>query len=102
MAQRHFLAAIGDLPPAGGKAFTVAGRRIAVFKVEGSYFAIDDLCTHDQASLAEGTLEGSTVVCPWHAAEFNVKTGEVLCPPAAENVRSYPVFVHGDSAEIEI
>jgi 3-phenylpropionate/trans-cinnamate dioxygenase ferredoxin subunit len=102
MPQRHVVAAIGDVPPGGGKAFTVAGLRIALFNVDGRFFAIDDLCTHDGASLAEGSLGGTTVVCPWHAAEFDVTTGEVLCPPATESVRSYPVFVNGDSVEIEI
>ena len=102
MPQRHVVAAIGDLPPGSGKAFTVAGLRIALFNVDGRFFAIDDLCTHDGASLAEGSLGGTTVVCPWHAAEFDVTTGEVLCPPATESVRSYPVFVNGDSVEIEI
>jgi len=102
MPQRHVLASVREVPPGGGKAFTVAGRRIALFNVGGRIFAIDDTCTHDGASLAEGTLGGTTVVCPWHAAEFDVTTGEVLCPPASENVRSYPVFVNEDSVEIEI
>ncbi len=102
MAQRHVLAAKGDLPPGGGKAFSVAGLRIALFNVDGRFFAIDDVCTHDSASLAEGTLSGTTITCPWHSAEFDVTTGEVLCPPASENVRSYPVIVSGDSIEIEI
>jgi 3-phenylpropionate/trans-cinnamate dioxygenase ferredoxin subunit len=102
MPQRHVLAAIGDLPPGCGRAYTVAGLRIALFNVDGLFFAIDDTCSHDRASLAEGSLEGSTVVCPWHSAEFDVKTGEVLCPPASENVRSYPVHVSGGSIEVEI
>lgn len=102
MPQRHVLTSVSDLPPGGGRAFTVAGHRIALFNVDGRFYAIDDLCTHDGASLAEGSLGGTTVTCPWHAAEFDVTTGEVLCPPASENVRSYPVFVNGDSVEIEL
>jgi 3-phenylpropionate/trans-cinnamate dioxygenase ferredoxin component len=101
MPQRHILAPTGDLPPGAGKAFTVAGQRIALFNLGGRFFAIDDTCTHDGASLAEGTLAGTAVVCPWHSAEFDVTTGEVLCPPACENVRTHPVFVNGGSVEIE-
>ncbi len=102
MPERHVLAAVGEVPPGTGKAFVVADRRIALFNVDGRFHAIDDLCTHDQASLAEGTLAGTTIVCPWHAAEFDVTTGEVLSPPACENVRSYPVVVNGSSVEVEI
>jgi len=102
MPQRHVLTSIEDVPPGGGKAFTVAGQQIALFNVGGRFFAIDDLCTHDGASLAEGALGGTTVVCPWHGAEFDVTTGEVLSPPATESVRSYPVFVNGNSVEVEM
>ena len=102
MPERHLLAAVGEVPPGTGKAFVVADRRIALFNVDGNYHAIDDLCTHDRASLAEGTLAGTTIVCPWHAAEFDVTTGQVLCPPAVENVRRYPVFVNGASVEVEL
>jgi len=102
MPQRHVLTSIEDVPPGRGKAFTVAGQQVALFNVGGRFFAIDDTCTHDGASLAEGALGGTTVVCPWHAAEFDVTTGEVLSPPATESVRSYPVFVNGDSVEVEL
>jgi nitrite reductase/ring-hydroxylating ferredoxin subunit len=83
-------------------AASIAGRRIALFNLGGRFFAIDDSCSHESASLAEGTLDGATIVCPWHGAEFDVRTGKVLCPPATEDVRSYPVFVEGDSVEIEV
>lgn len=102
MAERHAIAAVGDIPPGTGKAFVVEGRRIAVFNVDGRFHAIDDLCPHDQASLAEGALLGTTIVCPWHGAEFDVTTGKVLCPPAIENVWTYPVIVTGTSIEVEL
>jgi nitrite reductase/ring-hydroxylating ferredoxin subunit len=102
MAERRVIAAAADLPPGTGKAFAVAGRKIALFNVGGRFYAIDDCCTHDQASLAEGILDGNTIVCLLHAAEFDVTTGKVLCPPASEDVKSYPVIVSGDSIEIEL
>ncbi len=102
MPERHVIATLDALPPGTGKAFTVATRRLAVFNVDGKIFAIDDVCSHDGASLAEGTLDGTTVTCPWHGAEFDVTSGKVLCSPATENVTSYPVFVNGNAIEVEL
>lgn len=102
MPQRHAVTTLGDLPPGTGRAFTVAGRRLALFNADGHIFAIDDTCPHQGASLAEGSLEGTTLVCPWHAAEFDITCGKVLSPPAAEDVRSYGVFLNGNSIEVEL
>lgn len=102
MPQRHAVTTLGALPPGTGQAFTVAGRKLALFNVNGRIFAIDDTCPHDGASLAEGALDGTTITCPWHSAEFDVTCGKVLSPPAAENVGSYPVFLNGDSVEVEL
>jgi nitrite reductase/ring-hydroxylating ferredoxin subunit len=96
------IAQVKDVPPGTGKAYSVGGRMIALFNVGGTFHAIDDVCSHDHASLAEGTLDGTTIVCPWHAAEFDVTTGKVLCPPASENVASYRVTVNGDWVEIDL
>jgi nitrite reductase/ring-hydroxylating ferredoxin subunit len=102
MPERHVVTTLSALPSGSGRAFVVAGRRIALFNAGGRIFAIDDACPHEGASLAEGALDGTTVVCPWHAAEFDVTCGKVLCPPAAEDVGSFRVFVNGDSVEVEI
>jgi len=92
---------MSELPPGAGKAFTVGGRRLACFNVGGRIFAIDDACSHDGAPLSEGTLTGTTITCPWHEAEFDVTCGKVLCSPAVEDVRAYPVIVTGDRVEVE-
>ncbi|MGH7945166.1 MAG: Rieske (2Fe-2S) protein [Opitutaceae bacterium] len=102
MPSRHHVCTIGEIPPGTGKAFTVATRRLAFFNVGGAVFAIDDVCPHDGAPLSEGSLDGTTVICPWHNAEFDVTCGKVLCPPAAEDVKCYPVFLNGDSIEVEL
>ena len=102
MSQRHSVTTLENLPLGTGNAFTVATRRLAFFNVDGRIFAIDNVCPHDGASLAEGTLDGTTVICPWHAAEFDVTCGKVLCPPAVENVKSYPVFVNDNVIEVEL
>ncbi len=86
-----------------GKALSVAvgARRVALFNVDGKFFAIEDQCTHAGASLAEGTLAGTVVTCPWHGATFDVATGAVLSAPAFENVATYKVQVQGEDVQIE-
>jgi 3-phenylpropionate/trans-cinnamate dioxygenase ferredoxin subunit len=90
-----------DVPPGQLAAFDVDGKRVAVANVGGTFHAFDDTCTHLQCSLAEGTLEGTTVTCPCHGSEFDVRTGAVLAPPAVQPVRSYKVREEGDTLKIE-
>ena len=66
---------------------------IAVFNADGELYAIDDTCTHQDASLSEGWLEGCLVECPLHAASFDLRTGAPTCLPARESVRTHPVTV---------
>ncbi|MEX5720872.1 bifunctional 3-phenylpropionate/cinnamic acid dioxygenase ferredoxin subunit [Geodermatophilus maliterrae] len=84
------------LPP--GEATRVAADvtgdvAIAVFNVDGEFYAIDDTCTHQDASLADGWLEGCTVECPLHASCFDLRTGEPSGPPAKTPVRTHAVSV---------
>lgn len=102
MPQRHTVTPLADLPPGTGKAFTVAGHELALFNADGRVFAIDNICPHDGAPLAEGSLEGTTITCPWHAAEFDLTSGKVLTPPAVEDIHSYPVFVNAGTIEVEL
>ena len=80
----------------------IAGTRIAVANVDGVFYAFDDACTHEQCSLAEGDLEGARVICACHGAEFDVRTGEVLAPPARTPLRVYPVRVADGALQIEV
>src|SRR5262249_34203705 len=64
----------------------------ALFNVEGTFYAIDNTCTHRGGPLGEGELSGDTVTCPWHGAHFNVKTGAVTVPPARTGLRRYPII----------
>ena len=93
---------IGAIAAGAVAAFDVAGRRIAVANVGGTFFAFDDACTHRHCSLAKGRLSGTTVTCLCHGSEFDVRTGAVLKPPAAQAVGSYPVTVENDAVTIEI
>ena len=102
MPQRHVVTTLSDLPPGAVKGFSVDTHRIALFNVGGKIYALEDRCTHDSAPLSEGTLEGSTIICPWHNAEFDVTCGKVQCPPAVEDVPSYRVFIEGDQIAVEL
>jgi 3-phenylpropionate/trans-cinnamate dioxygenase ferredoxin subunit len=73
----------------------VGRRMIAVARSAGSYFAIEDVCTHDGAPLTGGTIEGTEIICPRHGARFCLKTGEALTPPAYEPVRVYETKLEG-------
>jgi 3-phenylpropionate/trans-cinnamate dioxygenase ferredoxin subunit len=77
------------------KRVDVSGHAVALVNVGGEFFAIDDTCSHEEASLSGGTLSGEVVVCPKHGARFNVKTGRVLALPAVRSVAVYPVRVEG-------
>jgi nitrite reductase/ring-hydroxylating ferredoxin subunit len=89
--------------PDGGLAVVdVRGTPIAIANIDGAYYAFDDTCTHEQCSLAEGELAGTTVTCMCHGAEFDVRTGEVLAPPAPRPVKVYRTRVEGDTLLVEI
>ena len=90
-----------DVPPGTAKAVDVEGRAVALFNVDGTYYAIADTCTHRGGPLSEGAVEGTVVTCPWHGATFDVTTGDVLRPPAAEGVAHYNVQVDGDDIKVE-
>ena len=79
----------------------VNGHPIAVFHADAGLFAIDDTCTHQDASLAEGYLDGCLVECPLHASFFDLRTGEVTAPPAKRPVRTYYVEVRDGIVEID-
>jgi nitrite reductase/ring-hydroxylating ferredoxin subunit len=74
---------------------------VAVFNVAGSFCATQDKCTHRQGPLSKGKLEGSTVTCPNHGAQFNVCTGAVLRGPAKDPLQTYRVSVEGEVARVE-
>jgi len=96
------IARTDEIAPGETKMVEVEGRKIALFNLEGSYWAIDDTCPHRGGPLSEGEVKGEEVICPWHGSEFNIKTGEVLRPPARGGVKSYKVQVEGSIIKIEV
>ena len=102
MAYLIKIAEVKDVAPGQKCAFTVEGQRIALFNVEGTYYAIADTCTHNGGPLSEGEVKDTTVTCPWHGANFDLKTGAVLGPPAFEGVLGYRVVVQGNDIKVEL
>jgi 3-phenylpropionate/trans-cinnamate dioxygenase ferredoxin subunit len=84
---------VSDLPDPGKAVFEVGDRLVALFHVSGTFWALDDLCTHDGGPLAEGRLEDHTVVCPRHGAKFDIRTGQALTMPATRATATHQVQV---------
>ena len=90
-----------DLPGSSAKAVEVNGKQVALFNVGDKYYAIDDTCTHAGGSLAEGSIDGTEVTCPWHGATFDIASGKVTGAPAQDDVKVYNVIVEGEDIKIE-
>jgi nitrite reductase/ring-hydroxylating ferredoxin subunit len=86
-----------DIGPSTMKAVDVAGEKICIINIEGSYNAIGNVCTHMGGPLNEGKLEGFEVQCPWHGSKFDVRTGEPTKPPARQAVSSYEVKIQDNN-----
>lgn len=97
---KHHVCATADLPP--GEARRVdTSPAVAVFNFEGTFYALADLCTHGNASMAEGYLEDDcTVECPIHSARFCLRTGKALTQPANEDLATFEVVVEGDEVYV--
>ena len=88
------------LPPGEWVAIDVEGTDIAVFNLDGRYYAIENVCTHDGGVLTGGEVDGTVIVCPRHGARFSIITGEVLSPPAYEDVPTFPVRAEGGIVQV--
>ncbi len=95
------VARVGDIRAGTGKTLYLGGLPIALFNVDGQYFAIDNTCPHEDGPLGEGTLCGSVVTCPLHAYEFDVTSGECLTE-AVYRVECYEVRVDGDDILVRL
>lgn len=91
-----------DVPEGTLRVFFLGGRRVAVSRVEGKFYAMDDLCSHDEAPLGAGTLHGREVACPRHGARFDVTTGAAVRLPAVTPVRIHAVRVDGDDILVQL
>ncbi|HET6724536.1 MAG TPA: non-heme iron oxygenase ferredoxin subunit [Gammaproteobacteria bacterium] len=94
------VSAAAELPP-GKFAITDFGDiEIAVINVGGTFYAIEDVCTHDGGELTGGTIEGDQIECPRHGARFCIRTGAVLAPPAYEDIATFPCRVENGIVQV--
>ncbi|MCE1254033.1 MAG: non-heme iron oxygenase ferredoxin subunit [Anaerolineae bacterium] len=99
----YFSIGSADDIPAGERVLLEINRiPIVVFNVDGKFFALKDVCTHDEGPLGDGDLEGYEIVCPRHAARFDIRDGRVTMPPAFVDDQVFPVLVEDGQLKIGI
>jgi len=96
------VASVADIPSERVAVFQVGDHDVAVCNVNGEFFAIDDLCTHDGGALDQGELEGDEIECPRHGARFDVRTGAAVQLPAFAAVETHAVRVEGDALQVGV
>jgi nitrite reductase/ring-hydroxylating ferredoxin subunit len=95
---------LADLPEGGAGRFVLGGRPLAVFRVEGELYALDDTCSHADASLSKGEVDADElcVACPLHGSLFDLRSGQPRTLPAFKPVGTYKVWAEGDGLFVEI
>jgi nitrite reductase/ring-hydroxylating ferredoxin subunit len=96
------VARVEQIEEGGTLPLEVDGELVCLARVEGCVYAFTDNCTHISGPLNEGELEGYTLTCPWHGAQFDVRTGKVLRGPARQEILTYPVKVEDDTVFIQL
>jgi len=91
-----------DIPEDDVIGVDIAGKSIALYRVEGKVFATDNLCTHGNARLCDGFLEGHEIECPLHQGKFDIRNGKAMCTPLTEDVKTYPIKIEGDRVFVAI
>ena len=102
MAEFEKVAKTCEIRPGEIKSYVLGINMVAVCNVDGTFYAFRDECTHQALPLSEGSLEGKTLTCAYHSAEFDVETGEALCLPAVDGVETFELKVEGDDIYILI
>lgn len=95
------VASVGEVPPGQRLFLDIDDEAIVIFNIAGTFFAIGNLCSHDDGPLGDGALENTyEISCPRHGAHFDVRSGKALSLPAIEDIPAYPIRVRGDDIEI--
>ncbi len=90
------------LPLGELRSFKIRGHEFLVVNCEGKIYCLDGRCTHAGAPLAEGTLDGEVLTCPWHYSQFNISSGEVLHGPAQKSLRAYRIEEKDDYVYVDL
>jgi naphthalene 1,2-dioxygenase system ferredoxin subunit len=91
-----------DLPAGQIKGVKVGKQEIALYNLDGDYYATDNVCSHAYAQLSDGFIERGQIVCPLHAGCFDIKTGKAMEPPAEDDIRTFPVRLDGDDIQVAV
>ncbi len=92
----------GDLAEGDVLGIVIAGREIALYDLDGTLYATDNVCTHAYAKLSDGWLDKGEIECPLHAGGFDAKTGKALCPPVTDGLKIYPVRIVADEVQVKL
>jgi MocE subfamily Rieske [2Fe-2S] domain protein len=98
----HDVAGVDELPEDDVIQVTAGGTVIALYRVGDDFYATDDCCTHEEASLADGYMQDDTIECPRHQGVFHIPTGRAMEAPVTEDVRVYPVRVEGERVWVQV
>jgi nitrite reductase/ring-hydroxylating ferredoxin subunit len=96
------VAAKGDVAEGACLGVRVGEKEVALYQMDGEFYATDNVCSHEYALLTEGWMENGCIECPLHAAQFDIKTGKALSAPADEDIAVYPVKIEGDDILVRI
>ena len=94
------VAAVADVPSGARLWYDFADETVIIFNVNGTFYCIADLCTHDDGPLEDGELDAFAVECPRHGAQFDIRTGRALCLPAVTAVPTYQVKVENGAVYV--
>ena len=95
-------ATVDDVPESGVLCLEVEERFVVIVRIDGQYYCLDDVCTHDGGTLGDGPLVDGCLECPRHGARFDVKTGDAVTMPATEPTSSHEVMVTGDTIMVKL
>ena len=98
----HAVAKASEISEEEPKAVSIGRLDVGIYKLDGEFYAIDDICTHAYAMMTDGYIEDGQVECPLHGACFDIKTGKALTAPATIDLRPYPVKVEGDQISVGV
>ncbi|HAU10175.1 MAG: ferredoxin [Acidiferrobacteraceae bacterium] len=100
MAEWVDVASVGDIESRQGVIVEVDGTSVVIFNLDGEYYALEDVCTHDGAEIASGCLVGDAIECPRHGARFDIRTGAVEAPPAYEPLQTFPIRINSGVIQV--
>ena len=98
----HSVAKTDDLDDGEAMQVIIGRKEIAIYNLDGKFYATDDICTHAYASLADGYVEGELIECPLHGGCFDIKTGKAMTPPVSEDLKTYELKIDGEQILIGV